>query len=295
MSQRIIRVALLACLTFGSLVRENLAVQAGGPRKSAPAESEKEKVKKAGGDQVTRKSVPKPDQNAAVSKLDEKQQQEAAKDQTGNNKPKNEVSPAQKSCDLASVKPDSVSVREYKRVFKVMTWLLVLLFLVIVVSLLVSMIQGKWSLGDALSEESGYQQKEIQKKDDVKMVASSSRLIALLGLLGILTIVLGVGYSIIWNLFVCGNVPDLAGVRSFLLGAATLFAPYLANQLREIFSPSIPSGGQPQATGGGGGAAAPSPAVPSPTTPPAAVPPTVVAPAVGAVGPAGPGAGPGTH
>jgi len=97
---------------------------------------------------------------------------------------------------------------------------------------------GQWSFGDALSEESTYQPKDIRKKSDVIIFASTSRLIALIGLMGILGIVVGVGYSIMWSLFIHGTVPDLSGVRSFLYGAATLFAPYLANQLSSAFTPS---------------------------------------------------------
>jgi hypothetical protein len=94
----------------------------------------------------------------------------------------------------------------------------------------------------------------INNKKDVVMVASASRLIALLGLLGILTTVLGVGYAVIWQLFLYGTVTDLSQVRNFLFGSACLFAPYLANQLREVFSPSNPTapegGGAEQAAGG---------------------------------------------
>jgi hypothetical protein len=98
---------------------------------------------------------------------------------------------------------------------------------------------GKWSLSDAVSEESACQPKVITAKSDVILLASTSRVIALLGLLGILTTVLGIGYSIMWNLFAFGTVPDLSQVRSFLYGSATLFAPYLFNQAREVFSPSV--------------------------------------------------------
>lgn len=97
---------------------------------------------------------------------------------------------------------------------------------------------NQWSLGDALSEESAYQPKEIKQKSDVILFASTSRLIALIGLMGILAVVVGMGYSIMWNLFVYGTVPDLSQVRSFLLGSATLFAPYLANQISSAFTPS---------------------------------------------------------
>jgi hypothetical protein len=141
-----------------------------------------------------------------------------------------------------TIDPNSPSVRHYARVFAAITALLFILLLVIVIVLVAYMVKGKWSLAGALSEESSYQPKEIVVSQDgqsnVVMVASTSRLIALLGLLGILTTVLGIGYSIIWNLFVYGTVPPLTQVRSFLFGAACLFAPYLANQARAAFEPS---------------------------------------------------------
>ncbi len=115
-------------------------------------------------------------------------------------------------------------------VFGLISLLLVLMFVVVARSL----VKGKWSLREALSEESSVQ----PNKDEVKLLASTSRFIALFGLLGILTIVLGVGYTIIWNLLLYQKPPDLSEVRSFLYGAACLFAPYLANQLRATFEKS---------------------------------------------------------
>lgn len=103
--------------------------------------------------------------------------------------------------------------------------------------------KGQWSLGDALSEESAYQPKEIKQKSDIITFASTSRLIALIGLMGILAIVIGFGYSIMWNLYVYGTVPDLSEVRSFLYGSACLFAPYLANQISSAFTPSAKTKG----------------------------------------------------
>jgi len=95
-----------------------------------------------------------------------------------------------------------------------------------------------WSLTEALSEESIFQPKVITQKSDVITYASTSRVIALIGLMGILSIVVGVGYTIIWNLTIFGTVPDLSQVRSYLYGAACLFAPYVANKLSSAFTPS---------------------------------------------------------
>lgn len=119
----------------------------------------------------------------------------------------------------------------------VITSVLVGLLIVFLVKLGAEGTSGHWSLAGALSEESAFQPNEITKKEDVIMVPSASRLIALLGLLGILTLVLGVGYAIMWNLFIYGTIPDLGRAQALLFGAATLFIPYLASKLGEIFAP----------------------------------------------------------
>jgi len=120
----------------------------------------------------------------------------------------------------------------------IVTVLMAILFIFMLSDLSKAQKEKQWSLGNALSEESEYQPAVIRQKSDVIMFASTSRLIALLGLLGILTIVIGIGYAIMWNLFIYGTVPDLSEVRSFLYGSACLFAPYLANKLSGVFDPS---------------------------------------------------------
>ena len=134
---------------------------------------------------------------------------------------------------VAAIAPDRSSVEAYKGASGAVGVLIFLAAIVIVVSLGIASYQGKWSLGDALSEEAALPPGSAAQ--DVKMVASSSRLIALVGLVGILTIVVGVGWAVMWRLFVYGAAPDLAKVQNFLFGSACLFAPYLANQLRGIF------------------------------------------------------------
>lgn len=142
--------------------------------------------------------------------------------------------------EMAQERMDA-SIRAFYWAFWVCTGMLMLLLLFMLVSLGGAMLKGKWSLGDALSEESSYQPKEIKTKADIIMVASTSRVIALMGLVGILSTVLAIGYSIVWSLFVFKEVPDLSSVRSFLYGSACLFAPYLANQLRNMFAPGTPA------------------------------------------------------
>jgi len=119
----------------------------------------------------------------------------------------------------------------FRRVFCFTGILLVLMLAVVAISL----VWGKWSLRDALSEKSPVQPKE----GAAVPLPSTSRFIALFGLLGTLTILLGVGYAIIWNLLIYHKPPEnLSEIDSFLLGAASLFAPYIVNQLRAAFGTS---------------------------------------------------------
>jgi hypothetical protein len=137
---------------------------------------------------------------------------------------------------------NSPSVSAFRKIMRVMNTALLISFIPLIVGLIVasSLKTNRWSLGDALAEESSCQPSVIHDRKDVVMVASSSRVIAVFGLFGLLVIVIGVGYSIVWNLTVCNAVPDLSGIKIFLVGIAAIFAPYLANQLRETFSPSNP-------------------------------------------------------
>lgn len=106
--------------------------------------------------------------------------------------------------------------------------------------------QKKWSLARALSEES----KEVEtitstdptnnttvvKKTENVLAPSSSRLIAFLGLIGILGIFLGTGFYMLWSLFSKGTVSgELDKISKFLAVGGTIFVPYLANQLKDIF------------------------------------------------------------
>ena len=90
-----------------------------------------------------------------------------------------------------------------------------------------------WRLGDALSEEG-----EITGPGGGKqtvMLASSSRLIALLGMIVIMALFLGVGTIVIWELAETGSAPVLDGVLKYFLAGAGLFIPYSVNQIRSGF------------------------------------------------------------
>lgn len=118
--------------------------------------------------------------------------------------------------------------------FWIMTGILAFAFLFISLGLLRS---RDWQLGDAVSEEAGNQPDPLPAGTKPIMVASSSRLIALLGLLNILGVFLGFGYYFLYSAF-AGTVhlEDMKSVIYYLFSGAVMFAPYLANQLRDAFS-----------------------------------------------------------
>ncbi len=118
--------------------------------------------------------------------------------------------------------------------FLIMTFLLLILFAIAALCLLRS---KSWSFGEALSEEAGNQPSPLPVGVKAVLVASSSRLIAFLGLLTILVIFLGFGYYILYAAF-AGTLTfeEIKDFMYFLFGGATMFAPYLANQLQSAFS-----------------------------------------------------------
>jgi hypothetical protein len=95
---------------------------------------------------------------------------------------------------------------------------------VVLVVFIIAILVGlrKWSLSEALMDDSGSGGPK----------PSISRLIALMGFAVLISIYLGIGYSVIFRLLSGGAVGDLTGLGSFLLGAAALFTPYLANQIK---------------------------------------------------------------
>ena len=117
-----------------------------------------------------------------------------------------------------------------------------LLFLFLIVTFIALLRNKEWSVADAVSEEASPQPAVLPASREGKpiMVASTSRLVALLGLLGILSMFIGVGYYILWSLFCKNAVPELWGVVRFFYGGAAMFAPYLVNQIRTAFESFAP-------------------------------------------------------
>lgn len=90
-----------------------------------------------------------------------------------------------------------------------------------------------WSLADATSEESTITR---DGTPTTVMTASTSRLIALYGMLVILIVYLSTATIVLWDLAATGRSPSgLDKVMNFMLGGVSLFAPYAANQVRAAF------------------------------------------------------------
>lgn len=120
---------------------------------------------------------------------------------------------------------------------------------------------GTWSLADALSEEVTITPATTKKtitKDATndsetttyeylldkegkpillpEMRASSSRVIALMGMVVIMLMYIGFGTFALYSFGVTGKLSnELKGVESFLISGMTLFAPYVVNKFSSLF------------------------------------------------------------
>jgi len=92
----------------------------------------------------------------------------------------------------------------------------------------------QWSLADALSEEADLADAGAAR---TILTASTSRLIAFLGMIAILGLFLGYGVFVLWGVAETGHAPESSGEFSkYLLGGVTLFAPYVVNKFAAAFS-----------------------------------------------------------
>ena len=109
-----------------------------------------------------------------------------------------------------------------------------------------------WSLADALSEEAEVTaideatSKPILDKSDkpltlTELRASSTRLIALVGMFMILLMFLGFGSFSMYRFAITGEMPrGIDDVIDFLLAGLALFAPYVANKFSSLFESLAP-------------------------------------------------------
>lgn len=110
--------------------------------------------------------------------------------------------------------------------------------------------ESGWSLSDALSEdvklpywETDTSGKRVLKVDSnqalvlvPQMRASSSRLIALMGMIVLLSMFMGFGSFILYSFGKNGCLPDqMDEMYNFLIAGMALFAPYLVNKSVDLF------------------------------------------------------------
>jgi hypothetical protein len=100
-----------------------------------------------------------------------------------------------------------------------------------------------WSLADALSEETDLTVSDANNMPYTvngvvtELRASSSRVIAFVGMIAILLMFVGFGAFILWGFAITGELPPGASsVVQYLLGGMTLFAPYIVNKFASMFA-----------------------------------------------------------
>ena len=132
--------------------------------------------------------------------------------------------------------------------FLVLVIMLFLLFVVLLVYLFRSLGKKGWKIneaigelqtikGDLLKDANGQPLKDAQGnllyEEKTSSVASSSRLIAVIGLFVIVVSGLCILTVATWVLLTTGKTPDLAGLSTFIAAQAALFTPYFANQIKQ--------------------------------------------------------------
>lgn len=116
----------------------------------------------------------------------------------------------------------------------------ILLVVLLVVGMLIRMHKTKsdsWSLSDALSEPTELSDANNPGQKFTGMRASSSRLIALLGSVTVVSLYLGYGFVLLWGFARTGGIPGgvIDDLGKFLLGGVGLFTPYVANKISNAF------------------------------------------------------------
>lgn len=99
-----------------------------------------------------------------------------------------------------------------------------------------------WSLAQALSEEVEFNTTDATgaKKTETLLVASTSRVIALFGLIALLVLFMGFGAIAMWYFATSAKMPDFSGILNYFYAGAGLFVPYGLNQFKEAFTAFSP-------------------------------------------------------
>jgi hypothetical protein len=107
-----------------------------------------------------------------------------------------------------------------------------------------------WHLADALSEDTDMPLKDAAGNPVMNngspvlapvLVSSTSRLIALYGMIAILLLYLGFGAFVLYDIGAGQPLPpNLDKVQAFLVSGLTLFAPYVVNKFASVFTSLAP-------------------------------------------------------
>src|SRR5262249_55569665 len=128
-----------------------------------------------------------------------------------------------------------------------MFWITVSVLLALFVALLIclfrSLKKAGWNIKEAIGESQPKLLTDLQgnpMKDaqgnllyENVVLASSSRLIAIIGLFVIAISDLLILIVATWVLVTTGKAPELGGMSAFVLAQAGIFTPYFANQLKQ--------------------------------------------------------------
>jgi hypothetical protein len=112
-------------------------------------------------------------------------------------------------------------------------------FLLIYAPVIAILVGGFIYVGKTLGKDRDWNFADAMSGADGK--PSSSRLIAFIGMLVMVTVILGFGYSTLWVFLATGTVPVLSGATAFLVACAGLFTPYLASQIGTAIGSSQPT------------------------------------------------------
>ncbi|AEG70622.1 hypothetical protein [Ralstonia solanacearum] len=120
------------------------------------------------------------------------------------------------------------------------TAILVCMIVVLLLTLLLivkALRRQNWNLAEALSEEAALPEGTPTPAAGQKppLVASTSRLIALVGTVILGTFFTGIGFYVVWELFHAKSVDAASGAWTFFLSGAVLFTPYGTNKIAKIF------------------------------------------------------------
>ncbi|MEH1887824.1 hypothetical protein [Nostoc sp.] len=79
----------------------------------------------------------------------------------------------------------------------------------------------------------------ILAKEEPRLVASSSRLIAFIGSIFLAGVLFPSSFYIVWALFNCQPLKPLSDLGAYLTACGALFTPYIASKVSDILKPSF--------------------------------------------------------